>query len=331
MKRASSLSNCGFDIENPAAGAVHRPRNYNIGFGTRMKLILSRKGFDASNGGCASPIFEDGTLCPLPIPDATSGIRYGDIRSYGGASIAPMVEQLTRGRIGANDRAHLDPDLCSDALPRRHGWRPIFGQAGAAAAHLARQQVGAGDLFAFFGWFRRADRGARGIRFVRGAPDLHVIYGWMQVGEVVSVTGDTALTMPWVAYHPHLSHARQYKRNTIFVANSKLDSLNLAMPGGGAFQHFRPELCLTVDDATRGRSLWKLPGWFLPTGRPALSRHGDRKRWRQRGDSLHLRTVPIGQEFVLDLDFYPEARGWLRSMLAAGDTDLGEALNSAVG
>ena len=33
-----------------------------------MKVILSRKGFDSSNGGIVSPIFEDGTMVSFPIP-----------------------------------------------------------------------------------------------------------------------------------------------------------------------------------------------------------------------------------------------------------------------
>jgi hypothetical protein len=296
-----------------------------------MKFILSRKGFDASNGGCASPIFEDGALCSLPIPDAASGISYGEIRDDKGDSIAPIVSQLTRGRIRAGDRAHLDPDLRRSALRRRRGWRPIFGQAGAAAAHLARYEVGAGDLFLFFGWFRRVERSPRGIRFVSGAPDLHVIYGWMQVGEIVEVTANTARAIPWAAYHPHLLDAARFRRNTLFVASSTLDSLGLALPGAGTFSRFCPELCLTAPDARSGRSLWKLPKWFYPDGGPALSRHNDRRRWRRRGDELRLRTVPIGQEFVLDLDAYPEARGWLRSMFAANGAVSPESLSSAAG
>ncbi|MCD6328671.1 hypothetical protein J7M28_14125, partial [bacterium] len=33
-----------------------------------MRIIFSRKGFDAANGGVASPIFPDGSFCSLPIP-----------------------------------------------------------------------------------------------------------------------------------------------------------------------------------------------------------------------------------------------------------------------
>jgi len=35
----------------------------------RMKLILSRKGFDSTYGGYPSPILPDGTLLSLPIPN----------------------------------------------------------------------------------------------------------------------------------------------------------------------------------------------------------------------------------------------------------------------
>ncbi len=37
--------------------------------GDLLKVILSRKGFDSSYGGCPSPILPDGTLLSLPIPD----------------------------------------------------------------------------------------------------------------------------------------------------------------------------------------------------------------------------------------------------------------------
>jgi len=34
-----------------------------------MKVILSRKGFDKINGGYLSPIFPDGKMISIPIPD----------------------------------------------------------------------------------------------------------------------------------------------------------------------------------------------------------------------------------------------------------------------
>ena len=38
-----------------------------------MKIILSRKGFDSSNGGIVSPIFEDGSMISFPIPSKDNG------------------------------------------------------------------------------------------------------------------------------------------------------------------------------------------------------------------------------------------------------------------
>jgi hypothetical protein len=282
-----------------------------------MKLILSRKGFDASWGGCASPIAEDDSLLSLPIPDRASSIRYRDIRGNNGDSIAPIVAQLSRGRIRAGDRAHLDPDLRSSSLRRLRGWRPLFGQAAAAQAHLARHQVGAGDVFLFFGWFRRVERKSGRFQFVRGAPDLHVIFGWMQVGQVVEVSATTAARMPWAAYHPHLVGTRCYSRNTLYVASPRIDTIGVDLPGGGVFPRFQPRLCLTNLEPYEGRSSWRLPRGINPDGRPALSRHGDCTRWLGGNDFVRLRSVPIGQEFVLDLDAYPEAREWLRDILGS--------------
>ncbi|MBL0351557.1 MAG: hypothetical protein IPP03_02230 [Dechloromonas sp.] len=43
-----------------------------------MKVILGRKGFDSSTGGCASPIFPDGSLFPLSIPASNAPAASGD-------------------------------------------------------------------------------------------------------------------------------------------------------------------------------------------------------------------------------------------------------------
>ena len=89
-----------------------------------MKLILSRKGFDSQSGGCPSPIFPDGTLYSLPIPDdqsdPTSKITYKDLW-HGDTNIGEMVADLTGNRIGSKVRAHLDPDI--NHVAYRHGRR----------------------------------------------------------------------------------------------------------------------------------------------------------------------------------------------------------------
>jgi hypothetical protein len=37
--------------------------------GIPKRIVLSRKGFDSVNGKFASPIFEDGPMTSLPIPE----------------------------------------------------------------------------------------------------------------------------------------------------------------------------------------------------------------------------------------------------------------------
>jgi hypothetical protein len=281
-----------------------------------MKLILSRKGFDSANGGCPSPIL-DGQLCSLPIPDAGAPTQYAGICAFNGSSIARMVEDLTRGRVGRSDGAHLDPDLRRDSIARVAGWRPIFGQAAAAQSHLARHNVSRGDLFLFFGCFRQAEKVGTTFRFVRDAPKLHVIFGWLQVGRVSRATNELRTEIPWANGHPHLAEPERYKNNTLYFASDRLSSIGLKTRGAGTFDRIRPELMLTETDSNC--SVWQLPRWFDPAGRPALSYHSKPARWTDCDDSMRLQSVGRGQEFVLDVEQYPEARAWLRSIFRAAN------------
>ena len=108
-----------------------------------MKVILSRKGFDSSNGGCPSPILPDGTLLSLPIPSADRD-TYDDL-SYQGVSYADLLRQLRPGKEFSH--CHVDPDLrpnlrCAP-IP---GWKPAFGQVDAAQGLLTNAGVEIGDL-----------------------------------------------------------------------------------------------------------------------------------------------------------------------------------------
>ena len=120
-----------------------------------MKIVLSRKGFDSSAGGVPSPILPDGRLVSLPIPDRYSQITYQQL-TRGGVNLGDHVEDLA-GKSRAH-RAHLDPDLIADTLPRARGWRPLFGQVGTSQSHLENHGVGPGDIFLFFGLFRKVER-----------------------------------------------------------------------------------------------------------------------------------------------------------------------------
>lgn len=289
-----------------------------------MKIILSRKGFDSSNGGCASPIFPDGRMISLPIPASNAPTKFNDVQ-FGETNLGQIVMDLTKEKILSGSPTHLDPDLNQEALHRKACWLPAFGQTGSAQSHLSAQEVGVGDLFLFFGWFKRVEKtGCGHWRFVPGSSDLHVIFGWLQVGEVLQVgakTKEFSEKYPWLARHPHL-HGERSINNTIYVAREYLDLPGLPqlreLPGAGVFDDFSEHRRLTAP-CQPSRSVWRLPAFFLPSedGR-SLTYHADPARWKPVEDGwVQLQSVAKGQEFVHDCKNHPEEKkieSWIASL-----------------
>ena len=88
-----------------------------------MKVILSRKGFDSTNGGIVSPIFEDGTMISFPIPSYDKD-TYEELQYEG----IPYSEILSDLNYKGGMHCHVDPDL--DQNRRIHkidGWESAFG------------------------------------------------------------------------------------------------------------------------------------------------------------------------------------------------------------
>jgi len=251
-------------------------------------------------------------LVSLPIPDKRSPVLYEDIE-VGGHTLGRIVADLTHGKQKPHFGAHLDPDLLPNAYPRQEGWRPLLGQAGSAQTRLERDGVGVGDLFLFFGWFRRVECAAGVFRFVKGAPDLHLLWGWLQVGAVLSVGMQP--TPPWAAYHPHVASADHRAKNTLYIAGDRLrlDGDASAVPAAGVFQEYADRLRLTRTGA--GRSTWDLPSCFAPVpGQSQLGYHADPSRWTVAGDRVYLQTTARGQEFALDASSCPGSLDWVRNL-----------------
>jgi len=278
-----------------------------------MKIILSRKGFDSSAGGVPSPILPDGRIVSLPIPDPLSPVRYGEIGGPG-RDIGRLVSNLTRGRIRRSSRAHLDPDLVAGDRPRAAGWRPLFGQEGAAQGHLRNEGVGAGDLFLFFGLFQKVFHRAGRYRFDPAAPRVHMLWGWLQVDEVVPVGDCPEAIRRWAGRHPHFHHAAS-PHNVLYLSRSRLSPLGggcVDRSGSGVFARNHPSRRLT-EPGSPLPSRWILPGWMHPRpGRPALSYHRNVARWTREGEGTRLHAAARGQEFVFSAQDHPEAIDWLR-------------------
>jgi Nucleotide modification associated domain 3 len=278
-----------------------------------MRVIFSRKGFDSAYGKVPSPILPDGRMISLPIPDKDAPTTYGAIQREG-INFGDLVSDLTRGKTPHKHRAHLDPDLVAEAMPRLAGWRPIFGQSGAARGHLHNQNVAPGDLFLFFGWFRQAHLVSDQWRYVRNGKDIHALWGWMQVGSIHScrsVPDDVAM---WAAGHPHLSGPRLGDDDVIIAADD-LVVAGRCLRGAGVFTS-RPERILTLAGATR--SIWRMPAWMSPdAGVARLSCHDDRERWLPLdAETCRLSSVSIGQEFVLSTTRSDLLDAWLAVVFA---------------
>lgn len=280
-----------------------------------MKIVLSRKGFDSASGQVASPILPSGELCSLPIPESrpdSRSKRYAEI-IVGDRSLGGIVNDLTRGNIKPETLAHLDPDLRFSSIPRQKNWQPIFGQAGAAERHLQNQGVKEGDVFLFFGWFKRVELAGK-YQYALNAPDLHVIFGWLQIERRLSV--DDLLSIPeWALNHPHCKQEKYSNIDSIYLTTERITLPNVVIdkPGAGTFGTFNPALQLTAPG--RSRSVWQLPSWFHPNGKSTLSYHHSWKRWKIEDGFVLLNSVGRGQEFILDSEDYPESVDWLCSLL----------------
>ena len=284
-----------------------------------MKIILSRKGSDSSSGGIPSPILPDGYLCSLPIPSCQKP-KPKDLPIQK-SNLAAILTQL-KGDLGNWDiGTHLDPDLDCRSRNRASGWLPCFGQDGPAQSHLHQNGVGKGDLFLFFGWFRKTTLKGEAIKFGPQHPDIHCIFGWLQVGAIYYPTRNQRSFPAWASDHPHVKDASYYKSNTLYVASDRLSipGLRQDIPGGGLFSRFNSRLQLTEPNAQR--SLWRLPNSFLPSsGEPILSYHYDKQRWRKDDKGVLLKTVGRGQEFIMNIDKHPDILDWVKTIFSEAPT-----------
>jgi hypothetical protein len=238
-----------------------------------VRIIFSRKGFDSAAGGAPSLII-DGEPVSLPIP-----VSHRSETTYGAIGLGSVVEKVTRGRVGPESLCHEDP------MFRDGRW--AFGQTGAAQSHLARQGVGVGDVFLFFGLFAGE----------AGRDRHHRIFGCLQVDEVRVLgrhpcEGDQPVG--FLRRHPHTIGGWN-DNNTLYLgkgakARTAPESLRLSKPGAPV-------------------SRWRVPAWLKSVG---LSYHGRAERWLVEGE---LQLVGRGQEFVSDVGDQHEPAAWLTNII----------------
>lgn len=275
-----------------------------------MNIIFSRKGYDSSYGGGSSPILPNGDLVSIPIPSSfkdksgkepeeqpkEQGVAYEKV-NYNGRSYLSLMQELEM-KIPERKICHLDPDLLENARSRKPGWKGIFGQQGSAASHLENEGVKEGDLFLFFGSFKRTYKDEQGNLVFEKDYERHIIFGYLWIGEIwrAETILDLKKSSRLNKYveHPHFTNAELYNQlNTVYIA---AESGSQGKKGYGTLQ-YNDELVLTRNGFSKSR--WELPGFFHPkNGAKTMSRHSE-KDYRLLNGNTIIQTRGIGQDFVL--------------------------------
>ena len=242
-------------------------------------LVISRKGFDSTAGGRASPILENGEIFSVPIPQKKqSPFRYRDLR-FNDLAGQDILNLIGAKSISDKDFCHVDP-LFSEK-------KGIFGQAGGAQGELDNYGIERGDLFLFFGWLQVE-------KIIKGN------------NEILNYLSNDGLT------HPHgTKDETQYKNNTIYVASKNLTFSDRVrdLKGHGRFKKTAQELILTEKDKTRSR--WRFPQEYFSDTRNLFR---NRLKWKDRKNCL-VNCMGIGQEFILNAHDNPSVIDWASHLI----------------
>jgi hypothetical protein len=176
----------------------------------------------------------------------------------------------------------------------------VFGtdNTSQSASHLA-SRLRPGDLILFYGWFAPAqDRRARSRAQVK-ASSLHVIFGYLEVDQLVRAPDRAACeALPdWMQEHPHVRDPN--RKGNLLVLPRDQSTIVPCAPGAGAFQYLHPALVLTGPGADWYH--WLLPHEFAPGGQLVpFTYRSNPKLWSVDASGVHINTRGIGQEYVVD-------------------------------
>lgn len=227
-----------------------------------MKVILSRKGFDGSNGGMPSLIMPNGDTVSMPIP-STDKVSYKNLK-YGRKNYFEILKDLRPGKSFA--KCHLDPDLDSRRMILKpKGWRPAFGQIGSSASYLMNTVgIMPGDLFLFFGNFRFVELIDGKYRYMKGTGEfckdypIQLVWGYLQVGDIITDGKRIREEYPW---HPHAHLERIRAASNILITPTRRLSFDNSLPGCGLLR-FAQERILTKPGASK--ATWRRNPAYAP-------------------------------------------------------------------
>ena len=269
-----------------------------------MRIILSRKGFDSSNGGKPSPILPNGTMLSMPIPSVEDADCYDEL-VYNGQSYSEILHQLNPK--GNFHNCHIDPDIRdNNRINPIQEWKPAFGQIGAAQSVLANAGVQKGDLFLFFGWFRQTEEYKGVLRYARKKDrdfyqyaDLQAVYGYLEVGNIIWDKEN----MKEYFWHPHSAYSGFGPGNNALYIPAERLSFNPELKGYGTFD-FREDRVLTMKG--KSRATWNPYPFLMPE-----HVYGNRHNSREEG----LYYAGIWQELII-MDESEDLTNWIKQIFS---------------
>ncbi len=193
-----------------------------------------------------------------------------------------------------------------------------FGQVGAAQTHLKNNNVGIGDLFLFWGWFRETVTVNKKTVFSKDDPGHYRFFGWMQIGGIITLGKDPSWylkTEPNSMTHPH-TIGSWGDNNTLYLASDKLDAFGLKdYYGFGEFKA-SDKTNLSINPSVK-KSKWICPKWLNPNhGGCGMTYHKNIKRWNDNSVDI----VGRGQEFIAEPKNLNDCKVWLEDIFKDANT-----------
>lgn len=281
-----------------------------------MKVILSRKGMDSEYGGIPSPIIWSDLgywkYYSLPIPTENSDIKYSDLQLFDNFTVSDFLNDLAP-KSRKYEFCHLDPDIKESYLKERPtGWKRCFGQVKSAQSHLENNQIGIGDVFLFFGWFKRAEYKNGKFQYIKDKDypnGFHAIYSYLQIDQIFKP--NTGKTPEWLNYHPHVKYKNKEEfkndNNTVYVAAELFNYPKHFNKNGSVSFVFSQDLILTKKGQPN-RTLWELPLELHPNNGIKLS-YNPSEKWTIDNNKAILKSASKGQEFIFT-DFEANVQKW---------------------
>lgn len=297
-----------------------------------MKVVLSKKGVDSSN--CSNPVKAKSgeELLFVPIPSLKEKVGYEDIKYSKDKTMFDKAKEniknckfLMKVPIECLNKelkvgCHLDPQLKN--YYGNDNFLASFGQVEKAQKYLENNEIGVGDLFLFYGWFYDE----------KAHKDKHIIWGYMQVGDVLTFNEDGTVNSckqerdkkltredvekeyQFLKNQPHWENTENYpfkRNNTIYIAKKYFnDDEKSNIKGYGVFK-YNEKLALTDSNADR-KSDWCVPN--LANVKIMKSSGKENDHYSFDSDGRINIAKGYGQEFVL-VERSDEVLSWAKWLL----------------